>query len=115
MANNILLIGGLKLKKGGSHLRGITEELEDRIINKISLFDSAIDRVEIVDITNRDMQPIDLSWIGASVLSKLESIEVVHLKRNYGLVEIDGLLLKNLKFKMKMIMIKMIKKSLEEK
>ena len=39
----------------------------------------------------KEMQPVDMSWIGASVLCKLESIEVyLKLIRNYGLVKIDG-------------------------
>ncbi len=116
MANNIVLIGGKNITLGGSHLRGITEELEDRIINKISLFDSNIERVEIIDLASRDMQPIDLSWIGASVLAKLESIEVFLINlRNYGFIDIDGSQLKSLIYKKKKKMRKKRKKNKEVK
>jgi actin-related protein len=45
MANNILIIGG------SAHLKGFVDELEDRLINKISHYDSEIERVEVIDIT----------------------------------------------------------------
>jgi actin-related protein len=54
----------------------MTEELEDRIINKIGLYEPTVERVEVIDLSAKEMQPIDISWIGASVLCKLESIEV---------------------------------------
>ena len=39
MINNILIIGGICFKLGGGHLQRITEELEDKIINRINLYD----------------------------------------------------------------------------
>jgi len=57
---------------------GITEEIEDRVIQRISSYDSNIERVEILNLSARDMLPCDVSWIGASVLSKLDSIEVTN-------------------------------------
>jgi actin-related protein len=44
MANNIVLIGG------GAKLHNLIEELEDRLINRISEFDPDIDRVEVLDL-----------------------------------------------------------------
>ena len=57
-------------------MKCMTEELEDRIINKIGLYEPTVERVEVIDLSAKEMQPIDISWIGASVLCKLESIEV---------------------------------------
>jgi hypothetical protein len=45
MANNIILIGG------SAKIHNLIEELEDRLINKISEFDPDIDRVEVMDIS----------------------------------------------------------------
>ena len=47
MANNIILIGG------GARLTNLVEELEDRLINKISEFDPDIDRVEVLNLAQK--------------------------------------------------------------
>ncbi len=57
MANSILIIGG------SAHMKGMIDELEDRLINKISHYDSEIERVEVIDITQKDILPINLSWV----------------------------------------------------
>jgi hypothetical protein len=57
MANSILIIGG------SAHLKGMIDELEDRLINKISHYDSEIERVEVIDMTQKDILPINLSWV----------------------------------------------------
>jgi hypothetical protein len=62
-------------------MKCMTEELEDRIINKIGQFEPTVERVEVIDLSAKEMQPIDISWIGASVLCKLESIEVKEGKK----------------------------------
>ena len=60
MANNILLIGGL------ASLKGFADELEDKLINKFALIDSQIERVEVLDYSTKDVDPIDVSWCGAT-------------------------------------------------
>jgi hypothetical protein len=57
MANSILIIGG------SAHMKGMIDELEDRLINKISHYDSEIERVEVIDMTQKDILPINLSWV----------------------------------------------------
>ena len=60
MANNILLIGGV------ASLKGFTDELEDKLINKFGIIDSSIERVEVLDYSSKDVNPIDVSWCGAT-------------------------------------------------
>ena len=60
MANNILLIGGL------AQLKGFADELEDKLINKFSVIDGLIERVEVLDYSSKDVNPIDVSWCGAT-------------------------------------------------
>lgn len=60
MANNILLIGGL------ASLKGFADELEDKLINKFAIIDSQIERVEVLDYSSKDVDPIDVSWCGAT-------------------------------------------------
>lgn len=68
MANSILLVGG------AAHSTGMVEVLEDRLIERINFYDNTIERVEIVDLVTRDIPPIQASWLGGSVLPKLDSL-----------------------------------------
>jgi actin-related protein len=61
MANNIILLGGT------SKLHNLVEELEDRLINRISEFDPDIDRVEVLDLTLKEISSTDVSFVGATV------------------------------------------------
>lgn len=76
MANSILLIGGT------SQISKFVEELEDRMIETIAKYDSDIERVEVVDLGNKESTPENLSWVGGSILAKLDSIKNLWISRN---------------------------------
>ena len=75
MANSILLVGG------AAHLTGMVEVLEDRLIERRNLYDTTIERVEIVDIITREILPSQASWLGGSVLPKLDSLRDLWIER----------------------------------
>lgn len=76
MANSILLVGGT------THVPGIVEELEDRLIERINHYDNTIERVEIIDLAARDVAPIHASWLGGAVIPKLDSVRDLWIERN---------------------------------
>lgn len=76
MANSILLIGGT------SQISKFVEELEDRMIETIAKYDSDIERVEVVDLGSKESNPENLSWVGGSILAKLDSIKNLWISRN---------------------------------
>ena len=76
MANSILLIGGT------AQISKFVEELEDRMIETIAKYDSDIERVEVVDLGNKECSPENLSWVGGSILAKLDSIKNLWISRN---------------------------------
>jgi actin-related protein 8 len=57
------------------------EELEDRLIEKISQYDPNIERVEVIDCLSRDILPMNLSWVGATVIPRLESMKDMWIMR----------------------------------
>jgi len=76
MANSILLIGGT------AQISKIVEELEDRMIETIAKYDSDIERIEVVDLGSKESNPENLSWVGGSILAKLDSIKNLWISRN---------------------------------
>ena len=76
MANCILLIGGT------AQISKFVEELEDRMIETIAKYDSDIERVEVVDLSSKEINPDNLSWVGGSILAKLDSIKNLWISRN---------------------------------
>lgn len=56
--------------------------LEDRIIETISKYDNEIERVEVVDVSSKEISPDNLSWLGGSILAKLDSIKNLWISRN---------------------------------
>lgn len=87
-ANQIILTGGF------AQTPFLLEELEDRLIERISVFDSSIERVEVINCSSRELNPGYLSWIGASVIPKLECMKEGFIgrdkwigKSNYGPVD----------------------------
>ena len=64
LANAIILVGG------SSKIKGFIDYLEDRLINKLSLLDNEIERVEIFNYPDIDMKT--LAWIGGSIVPKLD-------------------------------------------
>jgi len=84
MANNILLIGG------GSQLRALSDELQDRVIDKIHLFDSTVEHIDCIDVSSKEVIPSDVSWAGATILSKIEGLKDLWITRSKYLGEIDN-------------------------
>ena len=83
LANSIMLVGGT------SKLKGFIDFLEDRLINKLSELDNEIERVEIFNYPNIDMKT--LSWIGGSILPKLESSKDMWIQKERWLGEPEKL------------------------
>ena len=72
---------------------GFIETLEDRLIQVAEKFDSAIERVEVIDYEGkRDVRPLFLQWIGASVLPKLESMKDLWITKERWLNDITWVL-----------------------
>ena len=83
LANSIMLVGGT------SKLKGFIDFLEDRLINKLSELDNEIERVEIFNYPTIDMKT--LSWIGGSILPKLESSKDMWIQKERWLGEPERL------------------------
>ena len=79
LANAIILVGG------SSKIKGFIDYLEDRLINKLSLLDNEIERVEIFNYPDIDMKT--LAWIGGSILPKLDSAKDMWIQRERWLGE----------------------------
>ena len=79
LANSIMLVGGT------SKLKGFIDFLEDKLINKLSEMDNEIERVEIFNYPEIDMKT--LSWIGGSILPKLESAKDMWIQKERWLGE----------------------------
>ncbi|CAD8176546.1 unnamed protein product [Paramecium pentaurelia] len=68
LANNILFTGG------GAHLIDLVDEVEALLIEKFQVMElNEIERVEVKTII-RDVRPINMAWVGATVLPKTESV-----------------------------------------
>ena len=74
---------------GTSKLKGFIDFLEDRLINKLSELDNEIERVEIFNYPAIDMKT--LSWIGGSILPKLESSKDMWIQKERWLGEPEQL------------------------
>ena len=79
LANSIMLVGGT------AKLKGFIDFLEDKLINKLSEMDNEIERVEIFNYPDIDMKT--LSWIGGSILPKLESAKDMWIQKERWLGE----------------------------
>ena len=66
-------------------MKGLIDILEDRLINKLSELDNEIERVEIFNYPEIDMKT--LSWIGGSILPKLESAKDMWIQKERWLGE----------------------------
>ncbi len=69
ISNAILLVGG------GTKFRDLMDVMEERLVEKLSEFSNNIDRVEVVNNAASQKNTMDnrfLSWIGASVIPKIE-------------------------------------------
>lgn len=84
MAMNIVLIGG------GSHISAISDELQDRVIDKIHLFDHCIEQIDCIDVSSKEVNPEDVAWAGATILSKIEGVKDLWISRNKYLGEINN-------------------------
>lgn len=58
------------------------EELEDRVIESINTYCPNIERVEVIDPITRDILPIYISWVGATVIPRLESMKDMWITKN---------------------------------
>ena len=84
IAQNIVLIGG------GSHLNDLAETLEKRLPARATEMDlPEIDRFDVKVIVREDIRPQWLSWTGASVLPKTESMGEMWISRQKWLGEFE--------------------------
>ena len=79
LANSIMLVGGT------GKLKGLIDFLEDKLINKLSEMDNEIERVNIFNYPEIDLKT--LSWIGGSILPKLESAKDMWIQKERWLGE----------------------------
>jgi len=69
LANSILLVGG------STKFKDLMDVLEERLVEKLGEFTNNIERVEVVNNSSAQKGSMDnrfLSWIGASVIPKIE-------------------------------------------
>ena len=81
LANAILIVGG------GSKFKGMIDYLEDRLFEKLTVLDNQLERVEIINYPNVDMKTI--SWIGATIIPKLDSSKDMWILRDRWLGELE--------------------------
>ena len=82
-ANNIVITGGF------ARTPFLVEELEDRLIERISKFDSNIERVEVLNLNNQEGDNSGLAWIGGSIISKLDCMGSGFVSRNRWFGRVD--------------------------
>ncbi|KAM3130902.1 hypothetical protein pb186bvf_017014 [Paramecium bursaria] len=83
LANNILFVGG------GTQLQDLVDEIEGLLIERFQLFEmNEIERVEVKNII-RDVKPINIAWIGATVLPKTESITEMWISKSRWLGDFE--------------------------
>ena len=83
MANSIILTGG------GSKIPYLVSYLEEKLISKLTEMDSQIERVEILNLPSFDNKII--TWIGSSVVPKLDSIKKMWINRDKWLCDVNSL------------------------
>jgi len=81
MANCVLVCGG------GAHVYNVVEEFEDRLIDTIQYYDNNIDRVEVINTFTKELPPASLSWIGATIIQRLESMKELWISRKRWVTE----------------------------
>ena len=82
-ANNIILTGGLAVTPL------LLETLEDRLIDRIGRFDPKIERVEVHNFHSRKLDLKTISWLGGTVIPKLDCMEdgFISKERWLGIVD----------------------------
>jgi len=81
LANAVLVVGG------GSKIKGMIDYLEEKLFEKLTTLDNQIERVEIINYPTVDMKTI--SWIGGTIIPKLDSSKDMWILRERWLGEID--------------------------
>jgi actin-related protein len=82
-ANSIVITGGF------ARTPYFVEELEDRLIERIAKFDPNIDRVEVIDHSKREFDNAEITWVGASIIPKLDCMRDGFVSRNRWLGKVD--------------------------
>lgn len=65
-AQNIILTGGV------SRTPSLAEMVEDSLVERICLFDPSVENVEIKSIKEKKLDTANLSWVGATIVPKLD-------------------------------------------
>lgn len=81
LANAVLIVGG------GSKFKGTIDYLEEKLFEKLTVLDNQIERVEIINYPSVDMKTI--SWIGGTIIPKLESSKDMWILREKWLGEVE--------------------------
>lgn len=83
VGQNIVLAGG------GSHLQDLVEDLEAKVAVALKELDvQDVDKVEVKTMI-RDVRPISLAWVGATVLPKTESMGELWISRERWLGDLE--------------------------
>lgn len=80
-ANSIILTGGV------TKTQGFIGYLEEKLISKLCEHDSQMERVEVINLPTFDGKT--LTWIGASVLPKLETTKELWISRDKWIFDIN--------------------------
>lgn len=78
IANCILLVGA------GGKFRNFIDLLEEKLIEKLTANDNEIERVEVINI-----EPKTVTWIGGSIIPKLDSAKDMFISRERWMGEIE--------------------------
>ena len=79
LAASVLLVGGLARTR---EPRDLVDQLEERLIEKIGSIDDKIEMVEVVVNAQKGTDPRYYSWIGGSVIPKLEAAKEMFILRD---------------------------------
>ena len=56
----------------------------------MKFYDSTVEKVEFIDLSSRDIQPIFASWIGGAVVPKLDVLKDLWIEKGKFLGNIEG-------------------------
>ena len=87
LANSILLIGG------SSKFKDFMDTLEEKLVERLSEFTNNIDRVEVVNNSSTQKKSMDnrfLSWIGASIIPKIDITKDMFILREKWVCDVPN-------------------------
>lgn len=87
LANSILLVGG------SSKFKDFMDTLEEKLVERLGEFTNNIDRVEVVNNSSTQKKSMDnrfLSWIGASIIPKIDITKDMFILREKWVCDVPN-------------------------